>query len=271
MRQADAAATLRQPTYKGNAGNLMQHWTLCETLGVVQRHAPYLSYVDAHAMAPVALCRNGECQTFDRVREGRRQGSVYERAWHRLAPEGKGYPNSAAFVRDVWPGRLSMLLCEIAPTTAAKLRAWAQGCPGATIIEGDWRKRFAKGLPDAPMTLLSFDPYMYNLRRGVNDAGNLYPCDLELTVRALDAVQGGVLIQLSTYSTQDGNVQEAVVSSVNAILAEGRLRPATVVRLDGRTMSLVYAREIDWLADLADLPRRFRAWLDRSLLVERAL
>ena len=104
-----------------------------------------------------------------------------------------------------------------------------------------------------------------------DDPGNLYPCDLELTVRALDAVQGGVLVQLSTYSTQDGNSQEAVVSSVNAILAKGRLRPTTVVRLDGRMMSLVCAREIDWLAELADLPRRFRAWLDRSLLVERPL
>ena len=40
--------------YKGNDGNLMQHWTLCEMLTVAQRHASCLTCVDAHAMAPAA-------------------------------------------------------------------------------------------------------------------------------------------------------------------------------------------------------------------------
>jgi len=253
-------------TYKGNAGNLMQHWTLCEVLTVAQRHASCLSYVDAHAMAPMASVqsepKDERRETFDRVRDGRRSGSVYESAWHRLAADGEGYPNSAAFVQNIWKGRVSMLLCERDPSTAAKIKAWAQG--RGEVEEGDWRKRFAQGLPDAPMTLISFDPYMYNRRRDVRDPcpGNLYPCDLELTVRALAAVRGGVLVQLSTYDTQDGNSQDRVLSSADAVLETGRLHRATDVRVRGKMMSLVYVRGIDWFAELADMPRRFGEWLD---------
>ena len=40
------------PDYKGNFGNLMQHWTLCEILRIANNHARGLNYIDAHAMAP---------------------------------------------------------------------------------------------------------------------------------------------------------------------------------------------------------------------------
>ena len=264
MRQAAEPAAVRRPTYKGNVGNLMQHWTLCETLSVVQRHVSCLSYVDAHAMAPVAWRRDAENKVFDRVRDSERPKSAYERAWWRLAPGRQGYPNSAAFVRNLWDGRVAMLLCEIDSSTAAEVGAWAVERTGVTVVDGDWRTRFEQGLPDAPMTLLSFDPYMYDRRRDVTDPGkgNLYPPDLELTVDALDAVRGGVLVQLSTYGTQAGNSQDAAIASVNAILDEGRLRPVAVVRANRKMMSLVYARGIDWFAELADMPQRFRRWLE---------
>ena len=45
MKQADTSAALRGLPYKGNVGNLMQHWTLCEVLATAQRHASCLSYV----------------------------------------------------------------------------------------------------------------------------------------------------------------------------------------------------------------------------------
>ncbi|MCY4637586.1 MAG: hypothetical protein OXG04_24370 [Acidobacteria bacterium] len=241
-------------TYKGNVGNLMQHWTLCEILTVAQRHASRLSYVDAHAMAPVASVqserKDERRQTFDCVRDGRPgRESVYERAWHRLTPNGQGYPNSAAFVEDVWNGRVSMLLCEMDPSTAAKLRAWAQGRTEATVIEGDWRTSFKDGLPDAPMTLLSFDPYSYDRTPSVKKRSYLYPSDLKLIVDALDGVQGGILIQLSTYGVKRGDSQEAVALSVKEILQKGRLRLAAVVKVNESMMSLVYVRGIDWYAD----------------------
>ena len=242
-------------------GNLMQHWTLCEILGAAQRHTSCLSYVDAHAMAPMARCRTDTCRTFDRVRDGEQQKSDYEQAWRRLAPAEKGYPNSAAFVQDVWKGRVFMLLCELDSSTVAELKTWADNRNEVTVFDGDWRKRFEKGLPDAPLTLLSFDPYMYNRKRAVKKPGNLYVSDLELTVSSVDAVQGGVLLQLSTYDTNDGNPQEAVISSVSGILANGGFRRAAVARVNRKMMSLVYARGIDWFADLEDMPGRFTDWL----------
>ena len=242
----------------------MQHWTLCETLSVVQRHVSCLSYVDAHAMAPVARCRDAENKVFDRVRDSERPRSTYEHVWRRLAAGRQGYPNSAAFVWNLWDGRVTMLLCEIDSSTAVEVSAWALERAGVAVVEGDWRTRFELGLPDAPMTLLSFDPYMYDRRRHVTDPGkgNLYPPDLELTVDALDAVRGGVVVQLSTYGTQAGDSQDAAIASVNAILEQGRLRPAAVVRANRKMMALVYARGIDWFEELADMPQRFGRWLD---------
>ena len=266
MRQAAAPEAVRRPTYKGNVGNLMQHWTLCETLKVAQRHASCLSYVDAHAMAPVALCRDAKCATFDRVRGGLGkcvdQQSAYEQAWRRLVQGREGYPNSAAFVEDIWKGRVSMLLCETDPTTAAELETWARGGrKDVRVFKGDWLQKFRKGLPGGPLTLLSFDPYMYNRHRRKRCPGNLYSSDLELTVCAVDALRGRVLLQLSTYDTNDGNPQEAVILSVDAILAKGCFRRTAVVRVNGKMMSLVYTRGIDWFEELADMPQRFKRWL----------
>ena len=275
--------------YKGNDGNLMQHWTLCEMLTVAQRHTACLTYVDAHAMAPMASVRternDQRRQTFDRARDGRPGNSIYEQSWRRLDPRGQSYPNSAAFVQDAWKGRISMLLCEIEPTTAAALTNWAQDRPGVSVVEGDWRdtferglpdapltpadqhaagappRAFERGLPDAPLTLLSFDPYMYSRHPRKRNPGNLYSSDLELVLHALSAVQGGVLVQLSTYAANDDNPQGSVISSANAILATGGFCLAAVVRVDGQMMSLVYVRGLDWSVELADLSGRFGEWL----------
>lgn len=252
--------------YKGNDGNLMQHWTLCEMLTVAQRHASCLTYVDAHAMAPAASIRTERNekrrQTFDCARDGRPgQESIYEQSWRRLDPRGQTYPNSAAFVQDVWKGRISMLLCEMEPTTAEALRNWAQDRPAVTVVEGDWRDTFDRGLPNAPLTLLSFDPYMYNRHPRKRNPGNLYSSDLERLLRALSTVQGGVLVQLSTYAANDDNPQGAVISSANTILATGGFCLAAVVPVDGQMMSLVYVRGLDWSVELVDIPERFDEWL----------
>ena len=265
MRHTELPAPPQGPRYRGNVGNLMQHWTLCEILTVAQRHTSGLSYVDAHAMAPMARRRNDECQTFDHVLNGKREESIYEQAWRRLALGGSepGYPNSAALVQDLWKGRVDMLLCEKDPAAVAALRTWAHDRNGVTVAGGDWRDTFEKGLPNAPLTLVSFDPYMYNRNHRNRKPCNLYPFDLERTLRALVSAAGGVLIQLSTYDTNDNNPQERVISSIDGILASCRLRQAAVVRVNGKMMSLVYGRGIPWLSELKDLPQQFEEWLHR--------
>ena len=268
-------------TYKGNSGHLMQHWTLCELLVIAGKHTSGLNFIDAHAMAPLAneMTRTYVDRRFDRVYAGLPgQGTAYETAWHQLAPNG-GYPNSAAFVEQVWQGDFSLLLCETDDATVQALRPWLdrvnnlERCRGTKLFQCDWRKEFGKGLPgpsemgldDGSLTLVSFDPDMY-YPEPPREAStrNLYPSDLQTTLDALKNVKGAVILQLSTYSRGNRNQapQDAVVTSVNSNLAGGEFTLAARVRLDGDMMSLVYGRDIDtsWSAELADLSNRFDRW-----------
>ena len=266
-------------TYMGNVGSLMQHWTLCEVLRVAEKHAFGLNFIDAYAMAPLADTRTRHSLKFDAVRDGLPgQNSVYEQAWHRLVPEQWAhdvYPNSAALVREVWNGNYSLLLCEMDCATADEINQWLpdprriQGCTGAELFRGNWRTRFAEGLPnpcevgltDDSLTLVAFDPYTCSCHDAViQPAGNLYPVDLELAMRKLDGIRAGVLVQLSTYTANGRNPQGAVISSVNAILWSHRFALAALVRANGHMMSLVYTRNVDWAAELSGLPGRFEEW-----------
>ena len=277
------------PTYKGNVGNLMQHWTLCELLNIAQQKgAPGLNFIDAHAMAPRATENNWKDYRFTRAETRLRnfRETAYERAWHHLTPSGSGYPNSAAFVNQVWKGNFSLLLCETNEPTIGKLKSWCEGisklkrCTSRPELhEDDWRERFDKNLPrpldvglrDGSLTLVSFDPYKYDWhrdryqRRNETDErlGTLYPQDIERTVCALQGNSGQVLVQLSTYSPDGANPQGAVISSVHSILSASGFTLCAVVRVNGNMMSLVYMRNVSWSAELANLPDRFTAWLRR--------
>jgi hypothetical protein len=179
--------------YRGNVGNLLQHWVLCEILDAGRNHAQDLAFIDAYSMAPFATERakpDSSASLFDSVRD-RLPGeqTPYERAWYELTPataQSSGYPNSAVLLRSLWPGRYSVLLCEKDWSTAHKLKLWlnqierSPKCVAAEVYEGDWRARFSQGVPvSSDLVLFSFDPYMFN-GRPVKDPkpGNMYPDDL---------------------------------------------------------------------------------------------
>ena len=280
------------PTCKSNVGNLMQHWTLCELLNIAQRQGvPGLNFIDAHAMAPLAGIvgpdgRFGGVRT--RVQPPQRPNlwkvPTYVKAWHHLASNGD-YPNSANFVRQVWTGKFSMLLCEKDGPTIKELKPWCgqindlQRCVNAELFPGDWGCRFTQGLPtpvnvgllDSSLTLVSFDPYKYDWHRDRYERrnetperlGTLYPQDIERTVCALQGNPGQVAIQLSSYTANGANPQRAVISSVNSILSASGFTLYAVVRVDGNMMSLVYARGLcdAWTEQLAALPNCFIDWL----------
>ena len=270
-------------TYKGNAGNLMQHWTLCELLAIAANHASGLSFIDAHAMAPYARKRKDADKRFDRMLAGLPgQESVYEKAWKRILTrqQGEGYPNSAAFVKEVWQGDFSLLLCETDHSTIGELTPWLKRvqksvrCRSTKLFPSDWRDRFDQGLPsasevelpDESLTLVSFDPDMYYRQSPRTlEPRKLYPCDLQLALAALKGVKGGVIIQLSTYGRGPRNEapQGAAISSVNSILVASAFKLCAVVWANGNMMSLVYARKIPWSAELANLPDRFEKWFRR--------
>ena len=216
----------------------MQHWALCELLVIASKHSSGLSFIDAHTMAPLARTRTG-CDCRFSCAQARLPGqkSAYEQAWHRLAPHEEGYPNSAAFVKEVWSGDFSLLLCETDHSTIEEITPWLKSvqksarCKCAKLFPCDWRKRFGEGLPSASevgladdsLTLVSFDPYMYNRHqlanpKKKNQKGYLYPDDIERVSRAMSRLKGGIFIQLSTYDVNNRNRQEDVISSLNEIL-----------------------------------------------------
>ena len=275
-------------TYMGNVGHLMQHWTLCELLAAAKRQptTPRLNFIDAHSMAPWATKPTCLDDMFTGVRHKLPgKNSEYEKAWRSLAIQnaqyGPGYPSSAAFVREVWKGNYSLLLCEINQATAKEIKQWMRvvgqetNCKKPELFPCDWRRRFEQGLPSQAdsndsLTLVAFDPHAYSRhRRGRPnpDREILRPQDLEQVVGALDSVDSGVLIQLSTYSNNGGNSQGTVISSANSTLQGGGFALAAVVKANygnnKRMMSLVYARKVKWSSELAALPRQFGEWRPR--------
>jgi len=274
--QSSAAAGPAVPSYRGNVGNFLQHWVLCEILNIAKGHARQLDFVDAHSMAPFARSRpkiDVSSALFDRARD-RLPGdrSVYEVAWEGLTQGRRGYPNSAAFVEWLWREPYSMLLCELQPVTAGELRAWARSvaqsakCVAVQIVEGDWRKRFRSGLSaSGDLVLVSFDPYMFD-RHGpgrLPNAGNLYLEDLDLLATAIAPITAGVIVQLSTYSANNDNPQASVIEAVRSRIAQSRLALTGVARVDGNMMSMILTRDVQWADALRDVPARFQHWLER--------
>ncbi len=178
------------PTYRGNLGNLLQHWVLNEILKASEPHARSIEFVDAHSMAPIARERHAPDLTswmFDAVRghlPGQR--STYEKTWFELEPSlDGGYPNSAVFLTKTWPNPWNLVLCEKDQETADELSSWRERMKGDSrnngveIYQGDWRERFSRSLPrSGGLLFISFDPYKFD-RDGSGQAysigGNMYP------------------------------------------------------------------------------------------------
>ena len=272
-------------TYKGNKGHLMQHWTLCELLRVAQeRGVTQLSFIDAHAMAPLATTRTSPGVVFDRVRDGLSTGrSLYEKAWNTLAPtSADGYPNSANFVQHLWGkwgGKFSLFLCEIAPAICDEIKAWCRriaqdrACSYVTYRCKNWRVAFEDGVPlpsylglvENPLSLVSFDPYVISksLRRYPSFSPNVYPNDLQTIGKALDEIKGGVILQLSTYDNNGPNPQGEVKEVLDNRLGAFGFQWMTKSSPNLKMMSLIYTRNVAWAHELEPLGERFSAWLKR--------
>jgi hypothetical protein len=260
------------PVFRGNVGNLLQHWVFCEILEALRNSADEIQLIDAYAMAPLA----NERPTLDRSthlfdcaqRDLPGARTAYERAWHCLAPSVRSYPNSANLLTRLWSGRYSLLLCEAEPTTADQLRLWAvevrslEKCARIEIAEGDWRRRFRQGLvSSADVTLLSFDPYMFDRHGSGRNLGNMDPGDFALLSTAVEPIQGSLVLQLSTFSANNDNRQTDVIEVMTSGLKASGLQLLGVVRADGNMMSLILGRNVGVASSLGALPRGFDSWL----------
>lgn len=259
-------------TFKGNRGNLLQHWVLCEILEILKQADPQLDslfYVDATAMAPFSVPEQGNQPTrpqFEVVRNRLGVGeSLYEKAWFALTQGNTDtYPSSAVFLRHLWNKTHKMLLCEIDPQRAAAIGGWLDQRTDV-LWERDWRVRFRQGLTSPfEILLLSFDPYMYerNPDLATNKLGVMYPQDLCLVVDAIRDVQCPIIIQLSTYDVNNNNPQDLVEKSVKGILEPCGYKVAALIKADNAMMSFVLVRNADGLRErFVDMPSRFTVWL----------
>ena len=281
------------PAFKGNRGHLMQHWPLCKMLEVAahkDKGVPGLNLIDAYAMAPLATENKFKDAKFKSAENSLpnlgASAVAYGQAWHQLTSghhPPKGYPSSAAFMEQVWKGDFSMLLCEIDQATCAEIECWLQSvdklkrCKATELFCSDWRERFKKGLPcpadvclaDESLTLVLFDPDKYDPNWNVPKPSprRLYPEDLELAAQAMESLEGGILIQLSTYSSK-GAPKKDVIESVRQILTPNGFKQVAVVHASKNMMSLVYSRNVSWAAELADILGGFDNWFSAIQLLK---
>ena len=262
------------PTFRGNVGNLLQHWVLCEVLAASGKYHEQILFVDAYSMAPLANerpKRDGTAHLFDCVRH-RLPGekTTYEEAWHRSGVALSGYPNSAALLTAVWKGRYSLVLCEWDQATVQHLELWANerkqspNCIDVEVAAGDWRNRFRRPLPGlGALTFFSFDPDMFDRHGAGRNPRNMDPQDFERLVEAFQPIPGRILVQLSTYSANNGNGQSEVSKVVTDHLGRAGLQLMAKVRTDGQMMSLVLGRDIEFASMISPLPALFDSWLGR--------
>ena len=276
-KPSDRKSEISRSPFKGNCGNLMQHWVLCEVLDICgkQTTAETLTFIDAHSMAPIASCRtetaHARKRKFDSVNfrlPG--QKSTYEVAWKKLAPEAGTYPNSANFVCEIWPrpNIREMLLCEIDEDTAFDLDSWAQPLRArgmnVEVSCGDWRDRFECGLPSqGDLVYVSFDPDMINRHSRRVNYRNMYPDDLDRVVQMIGDFSNGTILQLSTYNTNDDNSLDDVKRFTSTKLQVRGFELVADVRVKNHMMSLIYQRNVDLFGELSELARRFQIWLSR--------
>ena len=224
--------------------------------------------------APFATQRTAKrADCFDRVRDrlpGQR--SPYECTWHKILrrrPANSGYPNSAAFLTNLWKAPYSLLLCEADRATAGELTRWSDvihggpNCAGIEIFKGDWRARFKQDIfPEGDLVFFSFDPYMFNHHSVTKPyPGNMYPEDLDILASAVQGIRQGTIVQLSTFCANARNPQRKVSAAIGSEFEKCGLRIIAKVRANGNMMSLVLTRNVDWNDSLRTLPERFNLWL----------
>lgn len=260
------------PTYRGNRGNLLQHWVLVELIGCLRQEGiGKLCFVDAYSMSPTPMrsANAGTDQTapeFDHVRSRLADGrSAYERAWLALSQAlPSEYPSSAAFVQHCWRNNLQLLLCEAHRATADDIQCWLSGLDDhATSFElhcGNWRERLCRPIhAEADAYYISFDPNMYD-RHDVRQPKleNMYPSDIAIVAEAIRGLPTApIIVQLSTYSVNGANSQSDVCNDLVPRFTELNFS-ATFVRADNSMMSVVFSRG---LTLASDLEARFQQWL----------
>jgi hypothetical protein len=255
----------------------MQHWVLCEVLCRLERQGfAHLFLVCTHSMAPGSVPESGEDEKFHTAR-GRIKNdrpSAYEEAWFSLSPsDGLPYPSSAMFAQHIWQKGLSMLLCEANPAVADEINGWLE-TPAMQarlrqqrLSRGDWRLAFVNPFVtgDADVLLIEMDPMRFE-HHPPNECARtnravLFSEDVDLVTASLDGLTLPVMLQISSFSANNGNSHPIVEKTITTRLAGRGFNLLGRAMVGGQMLSLVFGRDISLFATPSDLETDFATWL----------
>lgn len=284
-------------TFKANVGNLMQHWTFCETLGAIEETSqrPDLFFLCTHSMAPGSQPgpRNSNPvlhQHFDRVLQrtfgGNADGCAYAQAWRALSgPAGLPYPSSAAFAVNRWRGGLSLWLCENSAPVAAEISNWwnrddfPRNLLGRRIHERGWqacfqrpqqgrqqeeRELLVERASQCKIAFIECDPDMVITQEGTrrDNPRIIYYEDVFTIAQLATELDIPVVIQISSYSTQFNNPPEQVRDVVSRVMDENGFALRASVAVENTMTSLIYSNGPTLWNDAPEhLSASFNDWL----------
>ena len=138
------------------------------------------------------------------------------------------------------------------------------------MFRGDWRDKFREGLTQAmPLTVVEMDPMRFECHDETlcrrDDRAAMYPEDLGILAKAVDGLQGPVIVQLSSYSANNGNSHDVVSQTVVPSMARLGFTLQGVVAPDGNLISFVFARGLNLWPEPDTLGERFGRWLKEAL------
>jgi hypothetical protein len=262
----------------------MQHWGLCEVLRRLgQQEWKDLLLVCTHSMAPWSVPERradeatNRCRrtfTVARQRLAASRTTVFEGAWHSLsASGGLPYPSSAVFASHVWERGLSLILCETQPSVAEEIDGWL-GTPelqarlqNVRLHRGDWRDALDRPLAteNCEVVLIEMDPMRFEHHPPGQccraDRAVLFPEDIERLRAAIEGLTIPVVIQISSFSSNNGNPHHGVEAEIGNRLAPAGFIFQGRIKVGGQMLSLLFCRGTPLFGQGQNTEAAFDSWL----------
>lgn len=217
---------------KGNGGNLLQHWVLCDlAASVLSRVARRrIAYVDCYAMKPFECVESSPCSQpeFHAVlSDTHRLKSDFQKAlcilkeeiWRDQRPH---YPSSLVLLSALQVPLARAVLCECHREKAEAIELWCRRRDlSAVVWPTNWRHVDIRSLlegDERALVLALLDPNVVSLSENTRPE-NMSIVDLERLLGEI-TVTGETIVQISSYSSNGGNSGAKVRPCVRRLLGE---------------------------------------------------
>ena len=262
----------QKSTFKGNFGNLLQHWTLVEIVVLLKDLFPSqrLTYFDAHSMSPYAHAERPDAHFLNIFLKLCTGTSKYENVWCELRSTQSeiSYPNSIAFVQAIWKNDILPILCEINPETYKQLAKYVSGISDKfdvkrRIVNSDWRKEWkAQSFDDSEVILASFDPNKFLKIDKSQGSFNLTDNDVKSIIEKAKSIsKTPLVIQISIFGNSDddcNHIKQAFID--NGFVCE----MIDYCWLYPKMHSLVICKNVSGIdMKISQLNRKFKTWIER--------